>query len=72
MKVMSEERIREIKICIPEDLFSLVVPEKALNHILKAKKELLLSLRSLIDAKIEALEKKEEKKVEKKKKVKIE
>lgn len=71
MKVMSEERPREIKICIPEDFLSLVIPEKAVNHLFKAKKEMLLVLRSLIDAKIEALEKKEEKKVEKKKKVKI-
>lgn len=68
---MSEERPREIKISIPEDFFSLVIPEKALNHLFKAKKEMLLVLRSLIDAKIETLEKKEEKKVEKKKKVKI-
>ena len=68
---MEEERTREIKICIPEELFSLVIPEKTLGHLFKARKEFLLAFRSLIDAKIEALEKKEAKKVEKKKKIKI-
>jgi len=68
---MAEEKIREIKICIPEELFSLFLPEKAFSHLLKARKEVLLAFRSLIDAKIEALEKMAEKKVEKKKKIKI-
>ncbi|TET74569.1 MAG: hypothetical protein E3J56_02190 [Candidatus Aminicenantes bacterium] len=39
---------------------------------INARKEMLFAFRSLIDAKIEALEKKEKKKVEKKKKIKIE
>ena len=69
---MAEEKLREIKITIPEELFSLVVPEKAISHMLKARKEILLAFRSLIDAKIEALEKKEQKKATKKKKIKIE
>ena len=68
---MSEAKTKEIKICIPEELFSLFLPEKTFDHILKAKKEVLLAFRSLIDAKIEALEKKEEKKTEKRKKIKI-
>ena len=69
---MGKGKIREIKICIPEELFSLVLPEKTVDHFFKARKEILLAFRSLIDAKIEALEKREEKKVEKKKKIKIE
>ncbi len=69
---MAEEKMREIKITIPEELFSLVMPEKAISHVMKARKEILLAFRSLIDAKIEALEKKEQKKVTKKKKIKIE
>lgn len=69
---MAEEKVREIKITIPEELFSLVIPEKAISHVLKARKEILLAFRSLIDAKIEALEKKEQKKATKKKKITIE
>ncbi|MFB0565629.1 MAG: hypothetical protein ACETWK_08130 [Candidatus Aminicenantaceae bacterium] len=69
---MAAEKTREIRICIPEDLFTLVIPEKSLDHLLKARKEILLAFRSLIDAKIESLEKKEVKKAEKKKKIKIE
>jgi len=69
---MAEEKLREIKITIPEELFSLVIPEKAISHMLKARKEILLVFRSLIDAKIEALEKKEQKPVTRKKKIKIE
>lgn len=68
---MAEGKTREIKIIIPEDLFSLFLPEKAMGHVLKARKEILLAFRSLIDAKIESLEKKEERKVQKKKKIKI-
>lgn len=69
---MSEAKTREIRISIPEELFSLFIPEKAVHHFHNARKEMLLALRSLIDAKIEALEKKEEKKTAKKKKIKIE
>jgi hypothetical protein len=67
---MSEAKTREIRISIPEELFSLIIPERAIHHLYSARKEMLLALRSLIDAKIEALEKKEEKKT-KKKKIKI-
>jgi hypothetical protein len=68
---MAEEKVKEIKITIPEELLSLVIPEKSISHLLKARKEILLAFRSLIDAKIEALEKKEQKKVTKKKKITI-
>ncbi|MFQ6082197.1 MAG: hypothetical protein ACE5WD_02425 [Candidatus Aminicenantia bacterium] len=68
---MTEKAHREIKIVIPEDLVSLLIPEEAIQHGLKAKKEILLAIRSLIDAKIEALDKKTEKKTEKKKKINI-
>jgi len=69
---MNESKTKEIKICIPEELFSLFLPEKTADHFLKARKEVLLGFRSLIDAKIEALEKREEKKTQKRKKIKIE
>jgi len=69
---MAEGRTREIRIRIPEELFSFFLPEKAYEHVLRAKKEALLALRSLIDSRIEALEKKEEKEARAKKKIKIE
>ncbi len=69
---MSEEKMREIRISIPEELFNLFVPEKTLGHFLNAKKELLLGLRSMIDFKIEAMEKREKKKAEKGRKIKVE
>ena len=69
---MSEGKTKEIRICIPEELFSFFLPEETAGHLLKAKKEMLLAFRSLIDAKIEALEKKKVKKTERKKKIKIE
>ena len=68
---MSEAKTKEIRISIPEELFSLFVPQKTLHHFFNARKEMLLALRSLIDAKIEVLEKKEEKTTTKKKKIKI-
>jgi hypothetical protein len=68
---MSEAKTREIRISIPEELFSFFLPEKTLHHFFNAHKEMLLALRCLIDAKIEALEKKEEKTATKKKKIKI-
>jgi len=43
-----------------------------LQHLLNAKKEFLLALRSLIDAKIEASEKKEGKRPVRKKKINTE
>ncbi len=69
---MAEEKTKEIRISVPEDLFSLFIPEKTVGHLMNARKELLLSLRSLIDAKIEAMEKIEKKREMKKKKIKIE
>jgi len=68
---MPEGKTREIKILVPEEFFNLFLPEAALEHALKARKELLLALRSLLDAKIEALDKKVEKKAAGKKKIKI-
>lgn len=55
-----QEQTKEIRITIPEDL--LYVPKRMIQHFLNAEKEILLALRSLIDAKIEALEKKKVKK----------
>jgi hypothetical protein len=71
-KEMNQGKTREIRISIPEELFSLVIPEKTFDHFLKAKKEVLLALRSMIDHRIEALEKKEHAKQEKGKKIKVE
>jgi len=69
---MVEEKTREIRISIPEDLFSIFIPEKTVGHLMNARKEMLLSIRSLIDAKIEAMEKIEKKRETKRKKIKIE
>jgi hypothetical protein len=75
--IMSEEQTREIRIILPEELFSFLCPKKTMGHIINAKKEMLFALRSLIDARVEALEKMEEKTrqkstSEKRKKIKIE
>lgn len=72
---MDDAKTREIKICIPEEIFSMFLPDKTLDHFFRARKEILLGIRSLIDAKIEALEKKEARKKEtgkEKKKIKVE
>jgi hypothetical protein len=69
---MAAEKMREIKISIPEELFKVFVPSKTQEHLLKAKKEILLALRSLIDSRIEWLEKREGQKAETRKKIKIE
>jgi hypothetical protein len=70
---MAEEKMKEIKISIPipEDLFPLFMPVAAHDHLRRAKKEVLLALRALIDSRIEVLDKKENKKPEKTKKIKI-
>jgi hypothetical protein len=68
---MSEGKTREIRITIPEELFSLLIPEKTFDHLLRARKEILLALRSIIDFKLEALERREKGKTEKGKKIKI-
>jgi hypothetical protein len=69
---MAAEKMREIRISIPEELFSFIIPPQASEHLLRAKKEILLALRSLIDARIEWLEKRAEMKPETKKKIKVE
>jgi hypothetical protein len=69
---MAAEKMREIKIAVPEELFSLFLPPQAQEHLLKARKEVLLALRSLIDARLEALEKRAARKPETKRKIKIE
>ena len=71
---MAEEKTKEIRISIPvpDDLFGLLMPGAAAGHLLKARKEVLLALRALIDSRIEVLEKKERGKPEAKKKIKVE
>jgi hypothetical protein len=69
---MAAEKMREIKISIPEELFTLFVPLQSQEHILKARKEVLLAIRSLIDARLEMLEKRVNRKAESKRKIKIE
>lgn len=69
---MAAEKMREIRISIPEELFTVFIPQKTQDHLLKAGKELLLALRSLIDSRVESLEKREGQKAETKKKIKIE
>jgi hypothetical protein len=64
--------MREIKVCIPEELFALFLPFQAQEHLMKAKKEVLLAVRSLVDARLEALEKRAARKAEPKRKIKIE
>jgi hypothetical protein len=68
---MAQEKNREIRIVIPEELFACLVPGKVQEHLLSAKKELLLAVRSLIDARIESLEKKAASKAAPKKKIKV-
>lgn len=68
---MSEKKTREIRIILPEELFSLFPSQKTVKHLVQAKKEMLLALRSIIDARLEALDRMGEKKAEKKKKIKI-
>lgn len=69
---MAAEKMREIKISVPEELFSLLVPSGTRDHLIKARKEVLLAVRSLIDAKLEALDKRGAQKAEPKRKIKIE
>lgn len=69
---MAAEKMREIKISIPEELFTLFLPLQAQEHLLKAKKEVLLAFRSLIDARLETLEMRVARKAEPKRKIKIE
>lgn len=69
---MAAEKMREIKIFVPEELLTWFIPAQAHGHLLQAKKEVLLALRSLIDARIEALEKRAAPKSPPKKKINIE
>jgi hypothetical protein len=69
---MAEKKTREIRIVIPEEFFALLVPGKAKTHLMNAKKEILLAVRSLIDARIESLEKGAGPKATPRKKVKVE
>jgi len=64
---MAPDGAKEIKISIPEEIFSFLLPEKTAGHLIQAKKEVLLAFRSLIDARIEALDRMEQKGKEKKK-----
>jgi hypothetical protein len=69
---MAAEKMREIKICLPEELFTFFLPSQTQDHLLKARKEVLLAVRSLIDARIDSLEKKEGRGTVPKRKIKIE
>ncbi len=69
---MAEAKTREIKILVPEEFFKMFLPEDVREHAIRAEKELLLAFRSLIDAKIAALDKTVEKKAASKKKIRIE
>ncbi|MGB7297576.1 MAG: hypothetical protein WBC70_18520 [Candidatus Aminicenantales bacterium] len=69
---MAAEKMREIKISVPEELFTLFLPSQAQDHLLRARKEVLLAVRSLIDARLESLERKGGRGAEPKRKIKIE
>ncbi len=69
---MPADKTREIRIAIPEELFSLLIPRQTQEHLWKAKKEFLLALRSLIDARIEMIEKQAGPKAEPKRKIRVE
>jgi hypothetical protein len=71
VRKMAAEKMREIRISIPEELFSCFIPQPTQEHLLRAKKEFLLALRSLIDSRIESLESKAAQKAGPKKKIKI-
>lgn len=68
---MAADRMREIRLSIPEELFNLWLPQPTQEHLWKARKELLLAIRSLIDSRIEMIEKKEARKSEPKRKIKV-
>ena len=69
---MPENKNREIRISLPEELFAFLVPQETQQHLWKARKEMLLALRSIIDARIEAIEKREARKPSAKQKIKVE
>lgn len=70
---MAPEGMKEIKILIPEELIALLFPAEAIGHLRAARREVLLAARAVIEAKIAALDKKESKREQaKKKKIKVE
>jgi hypothetical protein len=69
---MPDKTTREIRIVLPEELFNFLVPSETHEHLSRAKKEVLLALRSIIDARIEMIEKRETGKSAPKKKIKVE
>jgi hypothetical protein len=69
---MAADKMREIRLSIPEELFNLCLPRQTQQHLWKARKELLLAIRSLIDTRIEMIEKKEAGKNEPRRKIKVE
>ena len=71
---MPEDKTKEIRISIPvpEDFLNLFVPPAAAGRLVQARKEVLLAVRALIDSRIEALERKDNRKAEPKKKIKVE
>jgi hypothetical protein len=68
---MATSSTREIRITLPDELFNLLMPEETRAHLWRARKEVLLALRSLIDARIEMIEKKEARPAATKKKIKV-
>jgi hypothetical protein len=68
---MATNNAREIRITLPEELFKLLMPEEAREHLWRARKEVLLALRSLIDTRIEMIERKEARPAATKKKIKV-
>ncbi len=69
---MPANTTREIRIILPEELFNLLIPQETHEHLSKARKEVLLALRSIIDARIAAMEKKEAGRTAAKRKIKVE
>jgi hypothetical protein len=69
---MADKATREIRIVLPEELFNFLVPSEAQAHLNRARKEVLLALRSVIDARIESLERREARGDAPKRKIKVE
>lgn len=69
--MMPSNTSREIRITLPQELFDLLVPRETHEHLSRAKKEVLLALRSIIDARIEMIEKRESHKESPKRKIQV-
>jgi hypothetical protein len=69
---MPENKTREIRISLPEELFAFLMPQETQQHLWRARKEILLALRSIIDSRIEMIEKREAGKPSPKRKIKVE